>query len=106
MRVRWNEASWALIVLHTVLLLSWWPLLPLFVDIYYHLNVLQGFRDAGGVVLHAFWELAPAGRPHLYPPALHVGLLALDGLQLDPITLARLDSVVPYPLLLLPTWWC
>ena len=102
----WDRASWSLIALHTLLLLSWWPLLPFFVDLYYHLNVLQGFRDAGGVVLHAYWEWAPGGRPHLYPPALHIGLLAFDALHVRTMTLARLATIAPYPVLLAVTWWC
>src|SRR6185436_3212168 len=96
----WDRASWCLIALHTVLLLSWWPLLPWFVDLYYHMNVLEGFRQAGGVALHDFWEFAPAGRPHLYPPALHVALLSFDWLPMGVITRARLASVLPYPALL------
>ena len=101
----WDRAAWCLIATHVVLLLSHWPALPFFVDIYYHLNVLSGFREAGGIVLHDVWEFAPAGRPHLYPPALHVALLGLDWLHLAPITLARLATVLPYPALLLCGWW-
>ncbi|MBI4340798.1 MAG: hypothetical protein HY598_00780 [Candidatus Omnitrophica bacterium] len=102
----WDAASWGLIALHVVLLISWWPLLPWFVDIYYHLNVAQAFRDAGGVVLHDFWEFAPEGRPHLYPPALHLGLLWLDSLPLNVITLARLAGILAYPALFSAIWWC
>ncbi|MBI3997157.1 MAG: hypothetical protein HY352_05810 [Candidatus Omnitrophica bacterium] len=94
-----------MILVHAVLLLSWWPLLPFFLDSYYHLNVIQAFRDAGGVVLHDFWEFAPLGRPHLYPPALHLLVLSLDWCHLPPVTLARLLTVVTYPVLLLATWW-
>jgi len=104
-RSPWDWAAWGLIAVHTALLISWWPVLPWFVDVYYHLNVLEGFRQAGGVVLHDFWEFAPGGRPHLYPPALHVALLSFDWLSVDLITRARLAAIVPYPALLLTAWW-
>lgn len=103
--VSWDRAAWLVILVHAVLLLSWWPLLPFFLDSYYHLNVIQAFRDAGGVVLHDFWEFAPLGRPHLYPPALHLLVLSLDWFHVSPVTLARLFTVVTYPALLLAMWW-
>src|SRR5512136_318206 len=66
-----------------------WPRLPLFIDCYYHLSVAQGFSDAGGWVGRAFWEYAPYGRPHLYPPFFHILELFLYKSGLDFITIAR-----------------
>lgn len=101
---RWDRAAWGWILIHTVLLAALWPLLPIFVDIYYHLNVAQGFRDAGGVVLHDFWEFAPLGRPHVYPPALHVALAAFAQAGLPLLTIGQLLTVGTYPAVLLATW--
>jgi hypothetical protein len=101
----WDRAAWYLIAAHVILLLAWWPLLPFSIDLYYHLNVVNAFRDAGGVVLHDVWQFAPSGRPHLYPPALHIALLSLEWLRLDAITLARVAAFTAYVAVLSTTWW-
>ncbi len=77
-----------------------WTLLPRFLDIYYHLSVMQGFTDAGGFVTRAFWEFAPEGRPHLYPPLLHVWMWMFHSLGLSPITIGRLVDGLSFPVLL------
>ena len=77
-----------------------WPLLPKFLDIYYHLGVMKGFADAGGYVTRAFWEYAPSGRPHLYPPLLHVLMLALYKAGVPAITIGRFVDCFSYPLFL------
>ena len=66
---------------------------------------MMGFKDAGGVVLHDFWEYAPAGRPHLYPPLFHVILLLLYKPGLPTLFIIRFVSVAIYPLLLLTILW-
>jgi hypothetical protein len=66
---------------------------------------MMGFEQAGGVVLYDFWEYAPLGRPHLYPPLLHVIMLGLYKLGLSVINVTRLVSVVTYPAFLLVLWW-
>lgn len=73
-----------------------WQKFPLFLDIYYHLNVMRGFDSAGGIVNHAFWELAPVGNVHLYPPLFHLLLLIPFKLGLDIISIARLFSVLSF----------
>ena len=45
-----------------------WSLYPIHVDTYYHMETIEGFRQAGGVVTHAFWEMAPGGDPTLTRP--------------------------------------
>ncbi|MBI4314136.1 MAG: hypothetical protein HY594_04905 [Candidatus Omnitrophica bacterium] len=77
-----------------------WFSYPRFLDSYYHLAVMQGFRQAGGVALHAFWEAAPQGRPHLYPPLFHLLWMPAYFLVGNPITVARLWSVAAIVLLL------
>lgn len=97
-------AAWLAIGAAAILTAAQWPVLPYFLDSYYHLSVIQGFRDAGGPVLHAFWEAAPEGRPHLYPPGFHLIFLPLAQLGLDPIFLARLWSWAAMPALLAAAW--
>lgn len=96
----WDLCSYGLLFLYAFFQILQWPLLPRFVDIYYHLGVVKGFADAGGYVSTALWENAPAGRPHLYPPLLHAILLLFYKAGLPFITLARGVDCVSYPLFL------
>jgi len=82
-----------------------WQRLPLSLDSYYHLSVARGFYDAGGWVGRAFWEYAPVGRPHLYPPLLHILELTVLKLGVAPIATARLFEFLIYPALLYVVWW-
>lgn len=84
-----------------MLMLSRWGEYPIFVDIYYHLSVMRGFSDAGGVVLRDFWEFAPLGRPHLYPPLLHILMLALFKAGSSADFIGKLVSFILFPAQLL-----
>jgi hypothetical protein len=44
---RWILYSCAIILLLLIILLLRWPLLPNFLDIYYHLGAAEGFARAG-----------------------------------------------------------
>jgi hypothetical protein len=81
-----------------------WPMFPFFIDIYYHLSVMKGFAAAGGYVTHAFWEYAPFGRPHLYPPLFHLFLLMLYKLGLSVINVARSANFL-MPIIMLSSIW-
>lgn len=100
----WNLYSGAILLLVTFFQAMQWPLSPKFLDIYYHLSVMKGFADAGGYVTTAFWEYAPDGRPHLYPPFLHILMLVFYKLGLSAIDVGRLVDVSSYPLLLITFW--
>ena len=100
----WNIASSLIGLSLTVLAAVHWPVFPYFFDSTYHLAVIQGFLEAGGPVLHAFWEAAPQGRPHLYPPLFHLLFSPLVAVGLAPIALAKLWSVLSFPLLLFSAW--
>lgn len=97
---KWPVLSAILVAFISSLIFLNWERLPFFLDIYYHLLVMRGFDLAGGVVTHAFWELAPIGQTLLYPPLFHLLLLAVYKLGLPLITTARLMSVLPFVLLL------
>ncbi|MBI4228076.1 MAG: hypothetical protein HY600_07400 [Candidatus Omnitrophica bacterium] len=101
----WRWAAGLVIALVTRGLAAGWETYPRFLDSYYHLAVIQGFQQAGGVTLHAFWESAPAGRAHLYPPLFHLLWWPVAAVVRDPITVARLWSVAGGPLLLLMIVW-
>ena len=102
---RWTLYSWLIIGFLFFLLLLRWPLLPNFLDIYYHLATAQGFAKAGGFITHDFWSYAPVGRPHLYPPLFHFVILALLKTGLSPLFVARLLDVFVFPAFLAVIWF-
>ncbi|MGE5197295.1 MAG: hypothetical protein ACM3IL_02200 [Deltaproteobacteria bacterium] len=101
---KWTIFSYLIIFFLFSMLVLRWPLLPNFMDIYYHLAVAQGFAKAGGFSAHDFWSYAPYGRAHLYPPAFHFLTLALIKTGLPVLGVARLLDVVTFPLFLLSIW--
>lgn len=102
----WNLYSLGLLALYIFLQYLRWRMFPLFLDIYYHLSVMHGFAMAGGYVTHSFWQAAPAGMPHLYPPLLHIIMLVWYKLGLADIVIARLLNFLFYPLALFIFWYC
>lgn len=101
---RWSVAAGLILFAVALLSACHWPVYPYFLDSYYHLSVIQGFIDAGGPVTHAFWEAAPAGRPHLYPPLFHLLFLPIRLMGVGPIPLARFWTWASFPLLLGVAW--
>jgi len=101
----WFIGSLAIIVLFIIILAINWEWFPIFLDLYYHASVMMGFEQAGGITLHDFWEYAPVGRPHLYPPLLHVIMLGLLKLGISPINIMRIVSVSTFPLVLFTIWY-
>ena len=95
----WVISSIALLAAVLLLAIVNLPRFPLFLDIYYHLNVMRGFDTAGGVVTTAFWELAPSGQPLFYPPLFHVLLLGLYKAGVGIMDVARISSILPAILL-------
>ncbi|MBU7036577.1 MAG: hypothetical protein HXS52_01495 [Theionarchaea archaeon] len=87
-----------------VLLVARWDLYPVFVDIYYHASVAVSFEKAGGIVLWDFWEFAPLGRPHLYPPLLHVIMMLFSEVS-NIATVSRITSFIMFPASLGTLWW-
>ena len=73
-----------------------WRMYPLFIDTYYHMGVIEGFSQAGGITTRAFWELAPGGRVHIYPPSLHVIGYFLTLVGMSPRTYITLVSAFCY----------
>ena len=97
-------AAISLLIVAALATAASWRLYPLFIDTYYHMGVIEGFSQAGGITTRAFWELAPGGRVHIYPPALHVigYFFALAGVT--PRTFITLVSATCYAGCLLTTW--
>lgn len=87
-----------------VVILSRFDIYPVFVDIYYHMSVALSFGRAGGVVFWDFWEFAPEGRPHLYPPLLHCIMLFLSEFSSD-IAVGKFISFVMFPASQVTLWF-
>ena len=92
------------IVVFVIVLMRRFDIFPIFVDIYYHASVVLSFDKAGGIVLWDFWEFAPGGRPHLYPPLLHCCMLFLSEFA-DYISVAKFTSFVMFPLSQITVWF-
>ncbi len=88
-----------------VILIIHFKIFPIFIDIYYHLAVMEGYNLAGGITTNAYWEFAPYGRPQLYPPLLHILMLFLLKCGLSLTFIARFTSFIMFPLTLLTTWF-
>lgn len=100
----YSMCGFALVVFVAVTSALRWSSYPVFVDTYYHMAVIEGFRQAGGIVTQAYWEMAPAGRVHIYPPALHAAGYLLTCLGLTPRMFITFVSWAFYPGCMLTTW--
>lgn len=99
---------WALgliAVVFLLLLINIGHLKPSMSDTWYHVGVAKQFLAEGGMVGWDWWNYAPTGRPHLYPPLLHLILTFLGGLTGSAITASQLCAVSFLPLGLLTTWY-
>ena len=99
-----NRLAWLVLASFTALWCARWPIFPVVLDPAYHVLIAQQVAAAGGPILHEWWEAAPAGRPHLYPPIFHLLLAVPLRLGGDPVTVIRFASVTLPPLLLLTLW--
>lgn len=100
-----DALSAGLIACVFLIALAYWGRFPLFKDIYYHMGTTTAFGEAGGVALFDFWEFAPVGRAHLYPPLLHVIMYTMQSLGLSISTVGRLVSFSAFYLVLISTWY-
>ena len=94
----------ALLIVVAIATAASYELYPLFIDTYYHMGVIEGFRQAGGITTRAFWEMAPGGRVHIYPPSLHVIGYFFSLAGVSPQTYITLVSAGFYAACLLTTW--
>lgn len=95
-----SRVAWLSIVAFSLFWLARWPTFPLLLDPYYHLCAARQMVDAGGVIAYEWWEYAPVGRRHIYPPLLHVVLAGLLNMGCSPLLALRLVSAVLMPALL------
>ncbi len=103
--IRWDSLSRIVIICFFVLQIVRWKILPQFMDIYYHFSTAWGFLQAGGYSGWDFWQYAPVGRPHIYPPLFHIILAALIKLGADKIILAKIFETISPVAFLLVIWF-
>ena len=84
---------WIALAAFAILWLARWSGFPLSLDPYYHLLIARQIVDAGGPITYEWWEHAPVGRPHLYPPVLHLLLALLLKIGVTPVAAMRAASV-------------
>jgi hypothetical protein len=96
-----GRSTWVVLAAVTALWLARWPLFPAALDPAYHLMVAREMVEAGGLLTHEWWQAAPQGRPHLYPPLIHLILAGIMKAGCDPVTAIRLLSVTIVPAQLL-----
>jgi len=101
---RWDVYSLGLIVFFSLLQIPRFYLFPQFIDEYYHLYSMLGFDWSGGWVGWDYWEFAPWGRPHLYPPFYHFLLLGFYKLGIDKIFSLKLVGFFILPFLFICLW--
>ena len=97
---------WSILILifYAIMQTSRWPVFPQHLDIYYHLLTAWGFIQKGGYSSWDFWQYAPVGRPHVYPPLFHIILALFMKAGVDKIILAKIFSIA-IPLTFLVTLW-
>ena len=100
----WDFYSKAIIAVFVLFQLMRWSMLPQYMDIYYHLHTAEGFLKAGGYSTWDFWQYAPVGRPHIYPPFFHIILALLMKIRLSPMFLARFFEVLTPVAFLIVLW--
>ena len=74
-------------------------------DCWYHLAVARNIIEKGTIPLWDTWEFQPAGRPHLYPPLLHILIAFFSEDAEHVIEGAKVLQIVLYPAALLASWY-
>ena len=102
---RYDLISLALLFVIFIFSLARIPYLPQYVDGYYHLSVANAFIKSGGWVNWAWWDFAPLGRPHLYPPLYHILLSGLIKSGASGLFALQLTESMAVPLFFTIFWF-
>jgi hypothetical protein len=104
-KLSWDFYSFAIISIYAILQILRWRILPQFMDIYYHILAAWGFIQAGGYAGWDFWQYAPVGRAHIYPPLFHIVLAFLMKCGVSVVILAKMFETFTPVLFLLTLWY-
>jgi hypothetical protein len=94
--------SFGIIFLVTLLLII--NPIGFFQDDWYHMKVSQIILEKGYVPMWNYWEYAPIGRPHVYPPLLSIVIAILSLVTSSVMVSTMLVKIFTYPILLLSFW--
>jgi hypothetical protein len=98
-------AAISVILFHTILLILNISQLPADQkDWSYHLMIAKMFVEEK-TFLWDYYEFAPIGRPHLYPPFLHLLFAATNILGMGWVTIQKFYGILIYPVSLLSTFF-
>lgn len=78
---------------------------PFVSDTWYHLAIAKQISLRGALPAWVDWDYAPVGRPHLYPPLIHVLLAGLAQLTGSLLVAGRVLAVVFLPASFLSCWF-
>jgi hypothetical protein len=102
--ISWDFLSKIAILVFLLLQCIRWSVLLQSMDIYYHLLTAWGFIQAEGYSGWDFWQYAPVGRIHIYPPFFHLMLAGLLKSGVSQIIMAKLCEVI-IPTIFLGVLW-
>lgn len=102
--ITFDKSSKLIILVFSVLQLTRCVILPQSMDIHYHFLTSWGFIRAGGYSNWDFWQYAPVGRVHFYPPVFHFIIAVLIKIGLDKIFLMKVFEYI-IPIIFLTTIW-
>lgn len=95
--------SWILLAVLLLILLIY-PVKAVISDFWYHLAVAKAITIDGMIPSHDWWSFQPLGRPHFYPPLIHLLISITGKLGSDAIIAAhRLGSML-YIACLFSSW--
>lgn len=104
---RFDRVSLALVaVVWLILVARLDALKPSMSDTWYHLGVAKQIVQQGGIPGWDSWNYAPVGRPHLYPPLLHLILAFLAKVTGNVILAGQLCAATFLPVGMLTIWYC
>jgi len=101
----YDVISVSIIVLIVIFSFIRFKYLPQFIDGYYHLSCANAFITSGGWTGIDWWDFAPYGRPHLYPPFYHLLLSLMISLGVGGLNSLRIAEVVIVPLFFFCLWY-
>lgn len=78
---------------------------PWMSDTWYHLAIADQVVDQRGIPAWVDWDYAPVGRPHLYPPLLHVLLALLSLVTGSVISAGQVLAVLFLPASYIACWY-
>ena len=103
-RFSWDFFSVVILLFYALIPIARWPSLPQHIDIYYHILTAWGFIKSGGYTTWDFWQYAPIGRMHIYPPLLHIIMALFMKAGINGLFLAKALNVV-MPVFFAATLW-